>query len=104
MPTPSASGCTSIRRKGYTWAIEEFDPGISSVAAPIADASGEVIAAVHVHGPSYRFPPPGRESELGQAVVAGGRADRRGVARGVVSRGFGPGVRGGQAPGRAARV
>ena len=61
----------SIRRKGYTWAIEEFDPGISSVAAPIADGSGEVIAAVHIHGPSYRFPPPGRESELGQAVVAG---------------------------------
>jgi DNA-binding IclR family transcriptional regulator len=61
----------SIRRKGYTWAIEEFDPGISSVAAPIADGSGEVIAAVHIHGPSYRFPPPGRENELGQAVVAG---------------------------------
>lgn len=61
----------SIRRKGYTWAIEEFDPGISSVAAPIADGSGEVIAAVHIHGPSYRFPPPGREGELGQAVVAG---------------------------------
>jgi DNA-binding IclR family transcriptional regulator len=60
----------SIRRKGYTWAIEEFDPGISSVAAPIADGSGEVIAAVHIHGPSYRFPPAGRENELGQGVVA----------------------------------
>ena len=41
-----------IRRHGYTWAVEEFDPDISSVAAPIADASGEVIAAVHLHGPS----------------------------------------------------
>jgi len=60
----------SIRRKGYTWAIEEFDPGISSVAAPIADGSGEVIAAVHIHGPSYRFPPSGRETDLGQQVVA----------------------------------
>ena len=60
----------SIRRKGFTWAIEEYDPGISSVAAPIADGSGEVIAAVHVHGPSYRFPAAGRETELGQAVVA----------------------------------
>ena len=29
---------------------------------PIADGSGEVIAAVHVHGPSYRFPPAGGEN------------------------------------------
>jgi DNA-binding IclR family transcriptional regulator len=60
-----------VRRHGYAWAIEEFDAGIGSVAAPIADASGEVIAAVHVHGPSYRFPPAGREAELAQLVVSG---------------------------------
>ena len=60
----------AIRRTGYAWAIEEFDEGISSVAAPIADASGEVVAALHLHGPSYRFPPPGRESELSALVVA----------------------------------
>jgi DNA-binding IclR family transcriptional regulator len=59
-----------VRRQGFTWAIEEFDPGISSVAAPIADASGEVIAAVHVHGPSYRFPPAGSESRLAEDVVS----------------------------------
>ena len=50
----------AIRRDGYTWALEEFDEGISSVAAPVADVSGEVVAAVHLHGPSYRFPSPGR--------------------------------------------
>jgi DNA-binding IclR family transcriptional regulator len=61
----------AVRRHGYAWAIEEFDAGIASVAAPIADASGEVIAAVHIHGPSYRFPPAGRESELAQLVVTG---------------------------------
>lgn len=60
-----------VRRVGYAWALEEFDDQISSVAAPIADASGEVVAAVHVHGPSYRFPPPGREGELADRVVAG---------------------------------
>jgi DNA-binding IclR family transcriptional regulator len=59
-----------VRRAGYAWAIEEFDEGISSVAAPIADASGEVVAALHVHGPSYRFPSPGREAELAAMVVA----------------------------------
>jgi DNA-binding IclR family transcriptional regulator len=61
-----------VRQRGYAWAIEEFDVGLSSVAAPIADGSGEVIAAVHVHGPSYRFPPAGRELEIAQLVVAAG--------------------------------
>lgn len=60
-----------VRRRGYSWAIEEFDAGISSIAAPIADASGEVIAAVHVHGPSYRFPRPDQRAALAQIVVAG---------------------------------
>ena len=60
-----------VRRRGFSWAIEEFDAGISSIAAPIADASGEVIAAVHVHGPSYRFPSPDRTADLAQVVVAG---------------------------------
>jgi IclR family acetate operon transcriptional repressor len=60
-----------IRRRGFAWALEEFDDGISSVAAPIADASGEVIAAVHVHGPSYRFPRDGTEADLAQELLAG---------------------------------
>ena len=71
MPTPCASACARSGGAGYAWAIEEFDAGISSVAAPIADASGEVIAAVHVHGPSYRFPAAGPEADLAQLVVAG---------------------------------
>ena len=59
----------AIRRDGYTWALEEFDEGISSVAAPVADASGEVVAVVHLHGPSYRFPAPGAEGPLAELVV-----------------------------------
>ncbi len=60
----------AIRRDGYTWAREEFDRGISSVAAPIADANGEVVAALHVHGPSYRFPTPETERAIAEQVVA----------------------------------
>jgi DNA-binding IclR family transcriptional regulator len=60
-----------VRRHGYAWAIEEFDAGISSVAAPIADGSGEIIAAVHIHGPSYRFPVPGTEPRMAELVVTG---------------------------------
>jgi DNA-binding IclR family transcriptional regulator len=46
----------SIRRDGYAWTIGEFDDGITSVAAPVVDAHGATIAAIHCHGPSYRFP------------------------------------------------
>ncbi len=60
-----------VRRQGCNWAMDEFEDGISSIAAPIADASGEVIAAVHVHGPSYRFPAEGSKVELAQLVIAG---------------------------------
>jgi len=60
----------AIRRDGFAWALEEFDEGISSVAAPVADASGEVVAAVHLHGPSYRFPSAGVEAALADALVA----------------------------------
>ena len=59
-----------VRRDGFAWTREEFDRGISSVAAPIADASGEVIAAVHLHGPSYRFPAAGREAAIARRAVA----------------------------------
>jgi IclR family acetate operon transcriptional repressor len=54
---------------GYAWVHDEFAMGISSVAAGIADASGEVVAAIHVHGPSYRFPPSGRDAALGRVVA-----------------------------------
>ena len=63
----------NVRRDGYAWVRDEFAVGISSVAAPIADASGEVVAAVHLHGPSYRFPTPGDPSaadQVGELVEA----------------------------------
>jgi DNA-binding IclR family transcriptional regulator len=60
----------AVALSGYAWVRDEFAMGISSVAAGIADAGGEVVAAVHVHGPSYRFPPPGREAAVGLAVAA----------------------------------
>jgi DNA-binding IclR family transcriptional regulator len=46
----------NIRRQGYVWTIGEFDEGITSVAAPVVDARGATIAAIHCHGPGYRFP------------------------------------------------
>ena len=50
-----------IQLDGYAWVHEEFSEGIDSLAAAVADRSGEVVAAIHVHGPSYRFPREGEE-------------------------------------------
>jgi len=59
-----------IQLDGYAWGRDEFAEGINSVAAPIADAVGNVGAAVHVHGPAYRFPKPGAEAEIARRVMA----------------------------------
>lgn len=58
-----------VRADGYAWVHEEFAEGLSSVAAGVADSTGVLTAAVHVHGPAYRFPN-GREQETGETVLA----------------------------------
>ena len=44
------------KQVGFIWAKEEFDSGISSVASAVWDRNGSVVAAIHLHGPAYRFP------------------------------------------------
>ena len=60
----------TVLRHGSAWTREEYAEGITSVAAAIADEAGEVVAAVHVHGPSYRFPSPGSDARVAAEVVA----------------------------------
>jgi len=57
-----------VRRDGHAWVRDEFAEGITSVAAPVAGADGEIVAAVHVHGPTYRFPAAGAEAPIASAV------------------------------------
>jgi len=59
-----------IQLDGYAWVREEFAEGLDSVAAAVTNAAGDVVAAVHVHGPAYRFPAPGTEDEVAARVVA----------------------------------
>ena len=59
-----------VQVDGYAWTSDEFAEGINSVAAPIVNAAGDVSAAVHVHGPSYRFPPAGAETTIALHVLA----------------------------------
>jgi IclR family KDG regulon transcriptional repressor len=63
----------AIRAQGWVWTAEEFSEGITSVAAPVFDFDGTVVAAIHCHGPSYRFPKPGEADAIAGAVVATAR-------------------------------
>ncbi len=58
-----------VRAQGHAWVIEEFEDGLSAVAAPVRDASGAVMAAVSMFGPSFRFPGARQRREVTRQVV-----------------------------------
>ena len=59
---------TQAASAGYAWVYEEFAEGINSVAAPVWGPKG-VVAALRIHGPTYRFPNPDRSHDIGLLVV-----------------------------------
>jgi IclR family pca regulon transcriptional regulator len=69
-----------VRRAGHAWGLEEFAEGIDSVAAPVRDARGKAVAAIHVHGPAYRFPTAGDEARIAERVVDAAAAVGRELA------------------------
>jgi DNA-binding IclR family transcriptional regulator len=46
----------------------------------VRDQRGKAIAAIHVHGPAYRFPPPRAERRIAALVVAAAEATGRELA------------------------
>ncbi len=62
-----------IRSIGYAWVYEEFAEDLNSVAAPVFEDDGRVEAALHVHGPAYRFPNPDDTHDHGMAVIEAAR-------------------------------
>lgn len=50
-----ADRIAAARDDGFAIVREEFEPGLVSVAAPIRDAAGRVIAAINVSAPGFRF-------------------------------------------------
>jgi DNA-binding IclR family transcriptional regulator len=67
------SRLSEIRSAGFAWAVEEFQVGLTSVAAPVFNRAGVAIAAIHCHGPSYRFPAQGDRDRVVAAVIAAAR-------------------------------
>ena len=46
-----------VREQGFAVAHEEFEEGLSAIAAPIRDHTSQVIATVSISGPTYRIGP-----------------------------------------------
>lgn len=58
----------AVRRDGWSVTDRELSDEIASVAAPVHGPAG-VVAALHVHGPAYRFPEAAARAALVGAVV-----------------------------------
>lgn len=68
--TELAPVLAEIGRQGYAVGHEIFDQGYSSLAAPIYDHQGQVIAALSVSGPTFRMGPGIIEGFIGPVTNA----------------------------------
>ena len=73
VPTAEELGLDVVRAKGYAVAVEELEPGLWAVASAVRDASGAVIAALSVSGPTVRLRR-GLLARLGRLLVTEGRS------------------------------
>jgi IclR family KDG regulon transcriptional repressor len=66
-----------IRARGWSEAVEEREIGVASIAAPIRDTSGRVVAAISIGGPAARMGAQQRRRLAEVVVEAGEAASRR---------------------------
>ena len=45
----------AVRRQGYAMAVDEYEEGLTALAAPVRNAHGEITASVSVSGPTFRL-------------------------------------------------
>jgi IclR family acetate operon transcriptional repressor len=46
-----------VRREDFAAAVDELEPGLAAIAAPVRGAGGEVVAALSISGPTIRMTP-----------------------------------------------
>ncbi|MBX5446815.1 IclR family transcriptional regulator [Sphaerobacter sp.] len=66
-----------IRRQGYVVSIEELDPGVCSIAAPVHDHTGQVIAGISIAAPTFRLGPEQQGPTIEAVLWAGREISRR---------------------------
>jgi IclR family KDG regulon transcriptional repressor len=68
-----AADLQRIRTRGYLITSDEVVAGAVGIAAPVRDATGAVVAVIHVGAPSMRMRPPRPRNLLPQVVDAANR-------------------------------
>jgi DNA-binding IclR family transcriptional regulator len=63
----------TIRKRGYATSRGERQTGAASVAAPIFDHDGHVVAVISVAGPALRFKPEAGSGVVADLLAAAGR-------------------------------
>jgi len=72
-PTWIAADLQRIRNRGYLITADEVVAGSVGIAAPVRDATGAVVAVVHISSPSMRMRPPRPRALLPQVIEAANR-------------------------------
>lgn len=75
---------TRARELGYAVTVEELEPGLNAIAAPVHDHTGQVVAALSASAPAFRLGPE-RLAEIAPTVVAAGADLSRRLGYGVRS-------------------
>jgi len=81
-----AADLQRIRARGYLVTADEVVAGVVSVAAPVRDASGQVVAVLFISAPSMRMRPPRPRALVTQVMDAAAKlsqmlGDSGGVAK-----------------------
>jgi len=63
-PTQLRQELARIRSQGYAWNNCERDADLVSIAVPIHDENKQIVAAICMFGPFFRFPPPDKQAAL----------------------------------------
>ncbi|MGI9184840.1 MAG: IclR family transcriptional regulator [Solirubrobacteraceae bacterium] len=62
----------AVRREDFATAVDELEPGLAAIAAPVRGAGGEVVAALSISGPTMRMTPE-RIAELKPTLIEAAR-------------------------------
>jgi DNA-binding IclR family transcriptional regulator len=75
-PAALRAELAKVRARGWAEAVEEREVGVASIAAPVRDDSGQVVAAISIGAPAARMGAQQRR-RLAEVVVEAGEAVSR---------------------------